>query len=100
MHNTINGADGLYFQGEEPKEKGSVLHKDIRDVKDGLEQLQTKLDQFKIPETVGIEVELEIDDRGTKVRASVTRMLNAGETMENAHETLYRQCLVSLNKLV
>ena len=100
MHNTINGADGLYFLGEQPQERGSVLHKDVREVKDGMERLEEKLDKFEIPETVGIEVELEIDDRGTKVRASVTRMLRQGETMENAHETLYRPCLVSLNKLV
>lgn len=97
---TQKNADGFYGTEGPQKETGSVLHKDIRDVKDGLESLKDKLDNFEIPETVGIEVELEIDDRGTKVRASVNRMLRYGETMEQAHETLYRQCLVSLNKIV
>ncbi|HQM96881.1 MAG TPA: hypothetical protein PK705_07730 [Clostridia bacterium] len=89
-------ADGMYFEEKKrPAEGGSVLHSDIRDVKDSLANFARMLDTF---ETVSVEV--EIDTEHNKIRASVRRPLQPGESMEDAHQTLYRQCLQSIAKLV
>lgn len=96
-----DNADGFYATEEKkiPKEGGSVLHKDVADVKNSITELTKKIDNFQVPETVGIEVEIEIE-YGKRIRASVNRMLNPNENMDDAHETLYKQCLGSLAKLI
>ena len=90
-----DNADGPYSQQQTPKEGGSVIHKDIQEVKDRLNEFSVRLSKFK---TVGMEY--EIDTEHGRIRVKVERALRDDETMEEAHEELYKECLRSVAKIV
>jgi len=95
----IKDPDGFY-ESEEKKPAGkTILHKDIAILKDKLDELYSQLDTFEIPQTVSIGVEYEIEE-GKIVKAGTSRVLREKETVEEAHEQLYTQCLHSILKLI
>jgi hypothetical protein len=91
-------ADGLYFQ-KPSQSSGSVLHADIREVKDNIQELSQQLKNFTIPTTVGVTVTVDLGfDK--KMSTTTTRQLAPGETVFEGHERLYKECLESIAKLV
>lgn len=95
-------ADGLPY-GEEQKrpQQGSVLHRDVQALKEDIARLSAGLSSFAIdvPGTAWAQVEVDID-YGKKITVGAARKLADGETVDEAHERLYKQCLESLSKLV
>jgi 3-dehydroquinate synthase class II len=88
-----------FYGGVKTSPDGSVLHKDIREVKDGIENLTQKLDEFTLPTTVSVEVQADLD-LGKRICVRTTRMLTTGETPQEGHERLYRETLESLARLI
>lgn len=91
--------DGFYETHIKQPEGKSVIFKDIAVLQTKLEELFEKLDEFKVPQTVSVFVEYELN-KGQIIKAGTERMLLPGETLEEAHEKLYSQVLTSILKMV
>ncbi len=95
-------ADGIPYGGrQEAKPGGSMLHDDVKKLKESIANLAAGLATFsvEVPDTAWVQVECDIN-AGKKITVGASRKLKDGETTDEAHERLYKQCLESLVKLV
>jgi len=93
-------ADGPY-NSKPPAPGGSVLHREIQELKDQLLETHTALASFSVdpPQTVWAQIQVDIASDKT-IMVGSARKLAEGETIEDGHARLYRQCLKSVSKLV